>query len=241
MPDRRARIVHLITRLDLGGAQQNTLYCARHHDRDRFEVSLWAGAGGRLDDEARAIDDADVRLLPWLLHPVAPAHDAAAVLRLAAMLADVDVLHTHSSKAGILGRAAARLARVPAVVHTVHGWSFNATQGRATRSAYVALERLAAEGTDRLVCVSEADRAMGVALGIGEPQRYRVLRSGIDAELYAHDRGARERVRRELGLSKETILVGSVGNLKAQKAPLDFVDAARRAHARDARLAFVFA
>ena len=241
MAPRRARVVHLITRLDLGGAQQNTLFCARHHDRERFAVSLWAGSGGRLDEEARAIDDADVRLLPWLKHPVAPAHDALAVMRLAGMLSDVDVLHTHSSKAGILGRAAARLARVPAVVHTVHGWSFNGTQGRATRGAYVALERLAAEGTDRLVCVSEADRATGVALGIGEPSRYRVLRSGIDAGLYAPDRKARERVRLELGASAETILVGSVGNLKAQKAPLDFVEAARRAHARDARLAFVFA
>jgi glycosyltransferase involved in cell wall biosynthesis len=241
MPARRARVVHLITRLDLGGAQQNTLYCARHHARDRFEVSLWAGAGGRLDDEARAIDDADVRLLPWLRHPVAPAHDAGAVLRLAAMLTDVDLLHTHSSKAGILGRAAARLARVPAVVHTVHGWSFNATQGAATHAAYVALERLAAEGTDRLVCVSEADRAMGLALGIGDPSRYRVFRSGIDASLYARDERARERVRRELSLDERTIVVGSVGNLKAQKAPLDFVEAARRAHAQDPRLRFVYA
>src|SRR5262245_16586190 len=241
MPDRRARIVHLITRLDLGGAQQNTLYCARHHDRDRFEVSLWAGAGGRLDDEARAIDDADVRLLPWLSHPIAPAQDAAAVLRLAAMLADVDLLHTHSSKAGILGRAAARLARVPAVVHTVHGWSFNATQGAPTRAAYVALERLAAEGTDRLVCVSEADRAAGLALGIGDASRYRILRSGIDASLYGRDGRARERVRRELAAGPETILVGSVGNLKPQKAPLDFVEAARRAHAEDPRLRVVYA
>jgi glycosyltransferase involved in cell wall biosynthesis len=238
---RRARVVHLITRLDLGGAQQNTLYCARHHDRRRFEVALWAGAGGRLDADARSIEDADVRLLPWLSHPIAPAQDAAAVLRLAAMLADVDLLHTHSSKAGILGRAAARLARVPAVVHTVHGWSFNATQGGATRAAYVALERLAAEGTDRLVCVSEADRALGLALGIGDASRYRVLRSGIEASLYARDAGARERVRRELSVSPETVVVGTVGNLKAQKAPLDFVEAARRAHAEDPRLRFVYA
>jgi glycosyltransferase involved in cell wall biosynthesis len=238
---KRARVVHLITRLDLGGAQQNTLYCARHHDRRRFEVALWAGAGGRLDAEARTIEDADVRLLPWLSHPIAPAQDAAAVLRLAAMLADVDLLHTHSSKAGILGRAAARLARVPAVVHTVHGWSFNATQGGATRAIYVTLERLAAQGTDRLVFVSEADRAAGLALGIGDASRYRLLRSGIDASTYARDEGARERVRRELGVSAETIVVGSVGNLKAQKAPLDFVETARRAHAEDPRLRFVYA
>lgn len=241
MHARRARIVHLITRLDLGGAQQNTLYCVRHHDRARFEVGLWAGAGGRLDREARSIDDADVRLVPWLRHAISPARDAGAVLRLAAMLDGVDLLHTHSSKAGIVGRAAARLARVPAVVHTVHGWSFNDTQKGATRSAYVALERIAARQTDRLLCVSEADRALGLSRGIGEPSAYRILRSGIDAASYLPANGARERVRRELGCAPDTILVGSVGNLKAQKAPLDFVETARRAHARDPRLRFAFA
>jgi glycosyltransferase involved in cell wall biosynthesis len=157
------------------------------------------------------------------------------------MLADVDLLHTHSSKAGILGRAAARLARVPAVVHTVHGWSFNDTQPRATRMAYESLERLAARDTDLLLCVSEADREIGLSRGIGDPARYRVLRSGIDPAMYAQDGEVRQRVRRELGCVPGTVLVGSVGNLKAQKAPLDFVEAARRAHARDPRLRFVFA
>ena len=241
MHARRARIVHLITRLDLGGAQQNTLYCVRHHDRARFDVGLWAGAGGRLDPEARAIRDADVRLLPWLAHPISPARDAAALLRLVAMLHGVDLVHTHSSKAGIVGRAAARLAGVPAVVHTVHGWSFNDTHGRATRSTFITLERLAARETDLLLCVSEADRALGLSYGIGEPSAYRILRSGIEAASYAPTDGARSRVRRELGCAPDSVLVGSVGNLKAQKAPLDFVEPARRAHARDPRLRFVFA
>ena len=84
MARRRPKIVHLITRLDLGGAQQNTLYCVEHHDRDRFEVGLWTGEGGILDAKARAIERADVRILPWLVHPIAPARDAAAVARLAA-------------------------------------------------------------------------------------------------------------------------------------------------------------
>ena len=67
---RRHRVLHLITRLELGGAQQNTLYCARHHDRERFDVELIAGSGGRLDDEARAIPDVEVQLVPWLKHSI---------------------------------------------------------------------------------------------------------------------------------------------------------------------------
>ena len=153
MAPERPKIVHLITRLDLGGAQQNTLYCVESHDRTRFSVGLWAGEGGMLDACARAVGDADVRILPWLVHPIAPARDLAAVMRLASMLRDVDLLHTHSSKAGILGRAAARLAGIPAVVHTVHGWSFNDVQSAATRRLYVEAERAAATRLDTPIFV----------------------------------------------------------------------------------------
>src|SRR5262245_55962396 len=235
------RIVHLITRLELGGAQENTLYCVEHHDRARFEIGLWAGAGGMLDGRARALAATDVRLLPWLRHPIAPGADTAAVLRLAAMLDGVDLLHTHSSKAGILGRAAARLAGTRGVVHTVHGWSFNDTQPPAVRAAYVALERLAAPSTDRIVCVSRADRDRGIALGIGRESQYRVLRSGIERALYRAGPEARERVRAELGFGPKDLVVGSIANLKPQKGPLDFVEAARIASGRDPRLRFFLA
>jgi glycosyltransferase involved in cell wall biosynthesis len=241
MARRRPKIVHLITRLELGGAQQNTLYCVEHHDRDRFEVGLWAGEGGILDGSARAIERADVRILPWLVHPVAPARDLAAVLRLAPMLRDVDLLHTHSSKAGILGRVAARLAGVRVVVHTVHGWSFNDVQPPATRRLYVEGERAAARITDRIVCVARADRERGLASGIGHDQQYRILRSGIDPSLYAAPAGARERLRASIGASPADVVVGSITNFKLQKGPLDLVEAARLARLRDRRLVFVVA
>jgi glycosyltransferase involved in cell wall biosynthesis len=241
MASRRPRIVHLITRLELGGAQQNTLYCVEHHDRSRFDVGVWTGQGGFLDPQARSIRDADVRLLPWLVHPVDPLRDAVAVARLAAMLVDVDLVHTHSSKAGIIGRVAARAAGVRGIVHTVHGWSFNDVQSAATRRAYVELERAAARLTDRIVCVSASDRAKGLALGIGSADRYRILRSGIDPSLYMARVGARERTRASLGASAGDVLVGTVANFKPQKGPLDLVEAARRAHAKRQRLKFFVA
>ena len=153
---RKTRVLHLITRLELGGAQQNTLYCTANHDRGLFDVELIAGAGGELDDEAREITDATVQIVPWLRHEIDPWRDVEALFRLRSYMAArrVDVVHTHSSKAGILGRLAAHLAGVPLVVHTVHGWSFNDTQSRSRQRAYVALERLAAGFTDRIVVVS---------------------------------------------------------------------------------------
>jgi glycosyltransferase involved in cell wall biosynthesis len=180
-------------------------------------------------------------LLPWLVHPVDPVRDAAAVARLAALLVDVDLVHTHSSKAGIIGRAAARAAGVRGIVHTVHGWSFNDVQSAATRRVYIELERAAARSTDRIVCVSESDRMKGLALGIGSADQYRILRSGIDPSLYLARAGARERMRASLGAAPGDVLVGTVANFKPQKGPLDLIEAARRAHAERRRLKFFVA
>jgi glycosyltransferase involved in cell wall biosynthesis len=243
MPDRRALVVHLITRLELGGAQQNTLFCVAHHDRALFRAALWAGAGGLLDDDARSLADADVRLFPWLVHPIRPHRDALALRRLASVLREVrpGLLHTHSSKAGILGRLAAPRRLGTRVVHTVHGWSFNDTQPAPVRRLYQVLERLAARRTDRIVCVSERDRQAGLALGIGEPGAYRIVRSGIDPFEFSPSEEGRRRVRAELGVGPGEILVGSLACLKPQKAPLDFVSAAAAAGSAEPRLRFALA
>ena len=243
MTARRYRVLHLITRLDLGGAQQNTLYCAARHDRERFEVDLLAGAGGMLDDEARRIGDARVELLPWLKHEISPGSDLAALLRLRSYFRarKIDLVHTHSSKAGILGRLAARLAGVPAVVHPVHGWSFNPTQSALRRAAYLRLERMAAGLTDRLVAVSARNRDEGLELGIGRPGRYEVLHSGIDIESYRAPGADRSELRRALGFDESHVVVGAVACLKPQKAPLDFFRAAAAAHADEPRLRFFIA
>ena len=240
---RRYRILHMITKLELGGAQQNTLYCAAHHDRTRFETHLLAGAGGMLDDEARAIGDARVDLVPWLVHPIEPRRDVEALWRLRALLRErrIDLVHTHSSKAGLLGRIAAHLAGVPVVVHTAHGWSFNDTQTPARRAAYVAFERLAARLSRRLFVVSHVNRDQGLAAGVGRAHQYEVVHSGIDTAAWSVPRRPRADVRAELGFDASHRVVGSVACLKPQKAPLDWVRAAAAAHARDPRLRFFLA
>jgi glycosyltransferase involved in cell wall biosynthesis len=240
---RRFRVAHLITRLELGGAQQNTLYCTRHHDRERFEVHLLAGAGGMLDDEARSIPDAEVRLLPSLRHPIRPLQDLLVLFQLRGYLARhrIDLLHTHSSKAGILGRVAGWLAGVPVIVHTVHGWSFNATQPKRRRALFVGLERLVAPLTARLIVVASRNREEGLAEGVGRPDQYQVVHSGIDIEAFEKPGRPAAEVRRELGFDAGSFVVGTVACLKPQKAPLDFVRAAALACEKDDRLRFFIA
>lgn len=240
---KRHRVAHVITRLELGGAQQNTLYSTAHHDRDRFEVTLIAGQGGRLDDRAIAIEDADIQLVDWLRRPVSPAADMQALRELVRLFRHrgIDLVHTHSSKAGVLGRLAARIAGVSAIVHTIHGWSFNDTQSLVRQHSYMQLERMAARWSDRLIAVSARNRDVGLQLGIGQAGQYRVIHSGIDVKQFRRPTVARHEIRRALGYSDEHVVVGSVACLKAQKAPLDFIAAAAMAHAADARMRFFIA
>lgn len=237
------KVVHVITRLDLGGAQQNTLYCVANHDRSRYRAGLVAGIGGELDGEAVQLADAEITLVNWLRYPISPLSDLAAVFKLKKLLQDrsADVVHTHSSKAGVVGRLAARLAGVPVIVHTVHGWSFNDTQHPLLRRFYIALESWLARKTDCLVTVAAADRDKGLELGIGTPGKYRVIHSGIDIESYRRPASARELTRKELGFQADDLVVGTIACLKDQKAPLDFVAAARMAAEKDARLRFFIA
>lgn len=223
--NQKTKVAHVITRLELGGAQQNTLYCCAHHDPSRYEVFLVAGEGGYLDLQTRLLGDGvHVYLVPWLKHPVRPLHDLYAVLRLRKFFKDegIQIVHTHSSKAGILGRLAARLAGVPFVVHTIHGWGFHEGQSPWAKRLYVSLERFCARLTDVLIAVSQENVRYGLANGIGTETQYRVIHSGIDPDAFKVSPERAERVRALLGLGdRPTVLV--LSNFKAQKAPLTVV------------------
>src|SRR5262249_17773479 len=142
-------------------------------------------------------------------------------------------VHTHSSKAGILGRVAARLAGAPVVVHTAHGWAFSREDPEGTRTMWIRLERFCARLCQTIVVVGEADRERGLAMGVGRPEQYQLIRSGIEIEAYREPGVDRSEARRRIGIPESAFVVGSVGRLGRQKAPLDLVAAfARLAAAR---------
>src|SRR5215208_868411 len=178
------RIVHIITRLIIGGAQENTLLsCEGQHARGH-EVTLITGPAigpeGSLMDRARA-GGYRVIEVPEMLRSVLPVKDFCTYHRLVKLLVELkpDVVHTHSSKAGILGRWAADRAKVPAVVHTIHGLSFTASTSRVVNAAYRALERQAAPLTTRIVCVADAMREQSLAAKIGTRDQYVTVYSGM--------------------------------------------------------------
>lgn len=224
------RILHVITRLIVGGAQENTILSCALIDRERFPSEILSGIEtgpeGELHGEARS-REIPHHLEPSLVRAIHPIKDALALSRLTAFMrrGQFDVVHTHSSKAGILGRIAARTAGVPVVVHTVHGWPFAPGQSRAVFDSYVRLERFCARFTDALVAVATPDREEGLALGIGRPAQYRLIRSGIELEKYRNATIEPDAARARLGLPPGAFVIGSVGRLSPQKAPLDLLAA----------------
>ena len=233
-------LAHIITRLILGGAQENTLLTAERLGARGGPFPTVVLAGAETGSEGSLWEDAALRLVrsevvPSLVRNVHPARDFLALrwlerrLRAGArglrtgpareVYEPFAIVHTHSSKAGILGRQAARRVGVPGIVHTVHGWSFHEGQPASVQALYRFLERRAARTTDRIVCVSERDVVKGLAAGIGGPEQYRVIRSGIELDRFHPDRGARHEVRREFGIPEEAVVVGAVTRLSPQKAP----------------------
>ncbi len=225
------KICHVITRLIVGGAQENTVLTCAHLDRTRYAPLLVSGpetgTEGDLAAEAKQLG-VRIRVVPTLVREIAPQRDLDAALRLWRLFVRERpaIVHTHSSKAGIVGRLAARLARVPVIVHTVHGWGFHRGMRAGRRATYVRLERLAAQWTTRLVVVSDRDRQIGLAHGIGVPSAYVLIRSGVDLAPFRDARRHRAAIRVSLGIPPEAPVVGAVMRLSAQKDPETLLKAA---------------
>jgi glycosyltransferase involved in cell wall biosynthesis len=229
---RPLRVATLITRLE-GGAGVLALRGAKALDPDAFLVTIITGSGNHLLDQAAAAG-LEVIVEPALRTPIDPRRDLRALRALNVLLGRgrFDVAHTHTAKAGALGRMAASRASVPRIVHTYHGFPFHEFQSRGRRWAYVALERRLGRITDVALCVGTGVAVEAVRRGLIAPDRVRTIGVAVDgargAELHARAPEAREQARRALGLPADATVVGAVGRLTYQKAPEDFLAAMRQ-------------
>ena len=237
----RIKVAHVVTRLDLGGAQQNTLYTVRRLDPARFDALLVCGEGGFFDAEVRADRGVRAVFLDSLVREVSPLRDLLALLELWSLFQRErpDVVHTHSSKAGILARVAAALAGVPVVVHTFHGFGFHDRQHPIVKGAYVLLERFCARFTTRLVYVSRANAEYAERHGLGPADAATIIRSGVKLSDFPAAADA-DRLKMSAGIGRHKLVVVSIGNLKPQKNAGDFVAAAAKAAAKVPEARFVF-
>jgi glycosyltransferase involved in cell wall biosynthesis len=230
----KPHVVHVATRMALGGAEENTLYTVNGLDPARYRVSLITGRGSNPATLARLAPHVELVEVPQLVRDISPRNDAVALAAIRRYLRAerCDIIHTHMSKAGILGRAAARMAGVPVIVHTVHGSVFNEHVGRVSYGVYWTLEWLAAKMTDRMISVGEDLRRRQLAAGIGTPGQYQVIRSGMELEWFADAAEStperRRAIRESLGVPVDVPLIGKVARLEHPKGHEFFFDMAER-------------
>lgn len=220
-------VAHVITRLDVGGAQSTVIRTCALLDRERFNPVIIAGAGtgsgGSMAADAQ-VAGVPVVWVPSLVGPVNPVSDIVAIHQIRNILRDLSpsIVHTHSSKAGVVGRIAA--PRYSHTVHTVHGWSFHAGQPKATQTVYRNIERVLAHRTSALVVVARIDREIGLQNCIGKPSSYRLIRSGVQLPSVP-TATERNKTRAELGWGEQTLGLIAVGRLEDQKDPLTLLRA----------------
>ncbi|GJM27212.1 MAG: glycosyl transferase family 1 [Phycisphaerae bacterium] len=216
------KIAHVITRLIIGGAQENTVLTCAGLRNQGHEVTLIAGPEtgpeGSLWSQAEASCTRTIKL-DSMRRSVKPLLDYKCARELTAIFRreKFDIIHTHSSKAGIVARYAAHRARNAKVVHTIHGMSFNRTQPALTQRIYAALERRAARWTDAFISVADAMTDQAVCANIAPRDRFTTIRSGIETSLFQKDAQIRKEVRAEWGTLDECIVVGTVARLFKNK------------------------
>ena len=216
------RIVHIITRLIVGGAQENTVLTCRGLRRRGHTVVLLTGpqTGPEGDMFAQAGEyGLEIEVIEHLRRNVHAVHDLLGLISLVASLRRIkpDVVHTHSSKAGILGRLAARLAGVPVVVHTVHGLPFFGYQSWLVNGVYILAERTAGHWADGIVSVADDMVEQACRAKVAPRGKFTTIYSGLETETFFRDPVRGYQARERLGIPRDAFVVGKVARLAPLK------------------------
>ncbi|MFH0964604.1 MAG: glycosyltransferase family 4 protein [Planctomycetota bacterium] len=228
------RILHVITRLIIGGAQENTLLSVKGLLDRGHDVLLVTGPApgpeGDLFEQARAWDVPTI-ILDELCREINPVRDARALVKLERVLVRrrPDVVHTHSSKAGIVGRLAARIARVPVIIHTIHGTSFGSHEPAWRNALFRAAERSCACWTDRIVTVADAMIEESLAARTAPRSKFLTVYSGMDVEPFLESERLRGDARKRFGFRDDEVVVGKIARLFEFKGHEDVLRAAQAA------------
>jgi len=249
------KIVHIITRLILGGAQENTLITCRMLAQRGHDVTLITGPAigpeGALYEQAEECG-CKIIILDELRREINPVYDIPAYLKIKRLLKKIqpDIVHTHSAKAGILGRYAGYALKgafagkpsAPHVVHTIHGLAFHEYQNPLLSKFYIAVEKAAAKHTDAFITVADTMTEKARAAGIGLDKAYTTAYSAIDEDAYlaAPSRDDIVAFRRKYTISNEATVIVKIARLFELKGHDFVIESARRLAAKHDNVVWLF-
>lgn len=229
--DKKIKVLIVITRLTIGGDTNVVLDIAEYlNTNPQYEVQLAVGPVLKHEVDLTYLAyerGIPTTLIPNLINHINPWINLKALLELIAVMrrGKFGVVHTHSSVAGVVGRIAAFITRVPVIVHHVHGWGIQENMSTAVKTLYLILERICALFTDRLIAVSAPTIQKGLAYRICKEEKFALIYNGINLERF-RQKVDRQKVFSDLGLDPECKIVGMIARLDQQKNPLDFIRAA---------------
>jgi glycosyltransferase involved in cell wall biosynthesis len=226
----RIRVLHVITRMIVGGAQENTLLSVEGLDRlPEYEVTLVSGLDNGREGEllSRARATTKLVVVPELGRSIKPLDDLRALWKLYRLIraGRYHIVHTHSSKAGVLGRLTAWLAGTPLIVHTLHSLVFHEFQPWIVNRCLRAIKKLCAPLTDHFISVSDIIRQKAIAAGIAAPEKFSTVYSGMELDWFLRASCDPVQVRRELGIPPDALVVGKVARLFPLKGHDQLLDA----------------
>lgn len=232
-PGENTRVLHIITRFILGGAQENTFITVKYQSmEDGFSVDVCTGPPlgpeGSMMGELHSLEKVNVFQVNELRREINPLLDLVSFLKIYSIIrrGRYDIIHTHSSKAGVIGRLAAFLAGKKAVVHTIHGLPFHPYQGRCLNAVYVLLEKLCALFTAKIITVCDAMRDKAVLAGVAPAEKFTTVYSGMALEQFMPAEQKSPALMKKLGLRLDDAVVGKIARLFPLKGHEYFVSAA---------------
>ncbi|MCX5632092.1 MAG: glycosyltransferase family 4 protein [Phycisphaerae bacterium] len=242
------KIIHIITRLILGGAQENTLITCKGLAARGHDVTLITGPAlgpeGELFEQTKNQKFKTI-VIDSIRRQINPLYDIPAYQAIKKLLAEIqpDIVHTHSAKAGILGRFAAHnLKNRPKIVHSVHGLSFHEYQNPLLNKFYIAVERAAAKKTDAFICVADAMTEKSLAAGIGRPEQYITAYSAIEEEQFLNPIPVRQRndFRKKYNIPQNAIVLVTIARLFHLKGHKYIIESAKELAGRFENVIWLF-
>ena len=225
------RVLHIITRMIVGGAQENTLLSVVGLDAmPEYEVDFISGIDKGKEGEllSQARETTNLIIVPEMGRSINPFSDLVAFWKLYKLIEKgrYHIVHTHSSKAGVLGRLAAWLAGTPIIVHTLHSLVFHDYQPSVVNRTWRVIKKICARVTDYYISVSEIIVKKAIAANIAEPERFRTIYSGMELDWFLNAKFDADAVKREFGIPLDAPVVGKIARLFPLKGHDELMDAA---------------
>ena len=230
---KKVKVLHIITRLIAAGADENTIYTVIGLDKNLFDTYLLIGGESEIEEEAKKLG-VKIIVVKQLVRNVRLIKDLISFIKIYYLIrkCKFHIVHTHTAKAGIIGRSAAKIVGVPIIIHTLHGLTFHDFMPLYQKKFFILLEKFVARFTDHFISVGENIKKKSIEAGIGAPEKYSTIYSGMDLTQFKVVNMDKIQFKKTINMLNNQIIIGTVSRLEPRKGPQYFIEVMERVKKR---------